>query len=153
MKILRENSARLRALTDELEEIIMLREPQADRLVRVRSRVAGLVREQFDRESRALEGLKTGDPRHADDRLVDDYHRSFRMVYLSYSQIVGQWPLSHVLADWRGYRATCRSQIDRYREYLDWVEAAIYPRLERLARGPLPPGGWPPGFAPSAARR
>jgi hypothetical protein len=138
MQDLRERHKRLRTLLRELCAILDLAEPQIDELSRVRTQIASLVREQFVQESLLLAQLKSGDPTHPADQMIDQYQHRIRTAYLAYSEIIGQWTPQRIRAEWPAYQVVAHAQIAKCVTFLDWVEDGLYNKLEALQSPPAP---------------
>lgn len=89
-------------------------------------------------ERDAFRRLRTGDPDHRVDRLLDEHGCRLRRVMPGYSALIEQWTPVRILAEWSAYRAQVLAQIQRYFEFIAWEEAEILPLLDDPAQAGRP---------------
>ena len=75
--------------------------------------------------------LRTGDPAHPADRVVDQHEARVREIMSGYSALVQNWTPARIVAEWPAYCREVQGMVKRYHAFISWEEAAVLPLLDR----------------------
>lgn len=128
----RDEHAQLRTALDAF--IAMIDDPTGPdiaELLRCRLAISGAVRSLLASQQSWLEPLRTGNPSHVVDRLLDEHTALLRDILPGYNLLVREWTPARIERDWQGYRQAVRAQIDAYRAFLNWEVVNLLPLIER----------------------
>ncbi len=128
----RDEHARMRTALDAFITMIDDRaEPDLAELLRCRLAISGAVRALLASQQSRLEALRTGDPSHVVDRLLDEHAAFLRDILPGYNLLVREWTPARIERDWPGYCQAARAQIDAYCAFLNWEAVNLLPLIER----------------------
>ncbi|HEY1125997.1 MAG TPA: hypothetical protein VGE65_10205 [Sphingobium sp.] len=83
-------------------------------------------------EGQLFHRLRTGNPDHPTDRLLNEYGCRLRDIMPGYSALIQQWTPQRITAEWPAYCRQVRTQVRRYYAFLAWEEAEMLPLLVNL---------------------
>ncbi|MBO9580045.1 MAG: hypothetical protein J7498_04065 [Sphingobium sp.] len=75
--------------------------------------------------------LRTGDPDHPTDRLLNEYGGRLRDIMPGYSALIQQWTPQRIVDEWPAYCRQVQDQVAHYQAFLAWEEANIHPLLDK----------------------
>lgn len=82
-------------------------------------------------EGPVFNNLRTGDPDHPADKLLNDYGCRLRDIMPGYSALIQQWTPQRIVDEWPAYCRQVLEQVRRYHAYLAWEEAELLPLLDQ----------------------
>lgn len=123
---------RLRAMIDDYLDLLRGdTPPDINEIMKRRLAFSNAFLSHVASEGPAFAALRTGDPNHPADRLLDEHACRMREIMPGYSALIQNWTPARILAEWPVYCGEVQAQVKRYYAFTAWQEMAVLPLLDQ----------------------